>query len=91
MRVDGFQWDAENAVKNVVRHDTFPDEIEEAFFNEYRLRKTQNDRYLLYGVTDSGRHLFVVFILKRIGRQNFVRVISAREMTRKEKQYYRKK
>ena len=91
MRIDGFQWDEVNAIKNVVRHDVYPDEIEEAFYNRYRLRKTRSDRYFLYGVTDSGRYLFVLFLIKKTNRRSLVRVISARDMTRKEKNYYLKK
>lgn len=90
MRVDGFQWDEANVFKNVLSHETYPDEIEEAFYNRHKLRKTNNDRYLLYGVTDSGRHLFVVFMVKKRSDQRVVRVISAREMTSKERNYFRK-
>jgi uncharacterized DUF497 family protein len=91
VRIDGFIWDESNAIKNVVRHDTYPDEIEEVFYNRYKLRKTKQDRFLLYGVTDSGRYLFVVFIIKERRNRNLVRIISARDMTKKEKSYYLKK
>jgi uncharacterized protein len=90
VRIDGFDWDEGNAIKNVLRHDTYPDEIEEVFYNRVKLRKTHQERYLLYGVTDSGRYLFVVFLIKRKANRNIARVISAREMTRKEKNYYLK-
>jgi uncharacterized DUF497 family protein len=46
---------------------------------------------LLYGVTDSGRYLFIVFMIKKKDKQNIARVISARDMTQKERRYYRKK
>lgn len=90
MRIDGFDWDEGNAVKNVLRHDAYPDEIEEVFYNRLKLRKTRQDRYLLYGVTDSGRYLFVVFLIKMRVKRKLARVISARDMTRKEKSYYLK-
>jgi uncharacterized DUF497 family protein len=87
VRIDGFQWDEENVVKNIIHHDTYPDEIEETFYNPYKLRKTRQDRYLLYGVTDSGRNLFIVFQIQQDARRK-LRVISARDMTKKEKSYY---
>ena len=90
MRIDGFDWDENNAIKNVLRHDAYPDEIEEVFYNRFKLRKTRQERYLLYGVTDSGRYLFVVFLITTRAKRNLARVISARDMTRKEKSYYLK-
>jgi uncharacterized DUF497 family protein len=78
-------------IKNIIGHDTYPDEIEEAFYNKSKLRKTKQGRFLLYGVTDSGRHLFIVFIKKKKDGKNIARVISARDMTQKEKRYYKKK
>jgi len=90
VRIDGFQWDEDNAIKNVVHHDTYPDEIEEVFNNRHKLRKSRQDRYLLYGMTDSGRYLFVVFVVKKSRNRNLARVISARDMTKKEKNFYSK-
>jgi uncharacterized DUF497 family protein len=90
MRIDGFEWDEANAVKNVVRHNAYPDEIEEVFYNTHKLRKTKQERYLLYGVTDAGRYLFVVFIIKKKKKQNIAIVIRARDMTQREKRYYQK-
>lgn len=91
MKIDGFEWDESNIVKNIVGHNTYPDEVEEAFYNKYKLRKTSQGRYLLYGTTDSGRYLFVVFIVKKQQGQSIARVISARDMTVKEKHYYKQK
>ena len=88
MRIDGFDWNESNVVKNIISHDTYPDEIEETFHNPYKLRKTLQERYLLYGTTDSGRHLFVVFQIKMRAGKRLVRVISARNMTKKEKKYF---
>src|SRR3990172_9217435 len=91
MRIDGLEWDEANTIKNITKHKTYPDEIEETFYNRYKLRKTKQDRYLLYGVTDSGRYLFVVFMFKKKNYRNIARIISARDMTQKEKRYYEKK
>lgn len=43
------------------------------------------DRYFVLGQTDAGRELFLVFTL----RDELIRVISAREMSRKERKVYR--
>jgi len=91
VRIDGFEWDEDNVVKNIIKHDTYPDEIEETFYNPYKLRKTLQERYLLYGVTGSGRHLFIVFEIKGHAPKNLIRVISARNMTKKETSYYLRK
>ena len=91
MRIDGFEWDEANAVKNIIRHNTYPSEIEETFYNRYKLRRTEQERYLLYGITDAGRYLFVVFIFKKKKDQNIARVISVRDMTQREKRYYQEK
>ncbi|MCI0603135.1 BrnT family toxin [bacterium] len=74
-----------------VQHGAYPDEIEEIFYIKNKLRKTREDRYLLYGMTDEGRYLFVVFVVSRLAGKNVARVISARDMTKKEKSYYLKK
>ncbi|MBA3071645.1 MAG: BrnT family toxin, partial [Nitrospirae bacterium] len=41
-------------------------------------------RYFALGCTDAGRHLFIVFTI----RENLIRVISARDMNRKERRLY---
>ena len=91
MKIDEFEWDEANIVKNIMSHNTYPDEIEEAFQNKHKLRKTKQERYLLYGITDADRYLFVVFTVKKRQGKSIARVISAREMTTKEKRYYKQK
>lgn len=44
----------------------------------------REQRHLAYGVTNARRLLFVVFTL----RDNKIRVVSARDMNRKERQFY---
>ena len=91
MRIDGFEWDENNVFKNVINHETYPDEIEEVFYHRHKLRKTHTKRFLLYGVTDSGRYLFLVFMVKKKDGMALARVISARDMTKMERSYYLKK
>ncbi len=86
MYITEFEWDQRNAGKNL-KHDIEDAEAEETFFNRIKLRRA-GDRYYLYGVTDEGRRLFVVFIWTGAGR---ARIISAREMTHAERRYYERK
>lgn len=86
----GFEWDEGNATKNWEKHDVSQSECEQVFFNKpFIIRRDSahsetESRYYVLGKTDSGRLLFVVFTI----REKLIRVISARDMTKKEKQRY---
>ncbi len=86
----GFEWDAHNAVKIWGRHKVTPVECEQMFFNrplaanEDAKHSDNERRFYALGRTDSGRLLFTVFTV----RSNKVRVISARDMSRKERKIY---
>ncbi len=91
LKCTGFEWDEHNAEKNQQRHHVMPSECEEIFFNrplvvadDVRHSEKENRFYAL-GHTDSGRMLFVVFTIRR----NLIRVISARDMNRKERKVYK--
>ncbi len=86
----GFEWDEHNAEKNRQKHGVRPSECEELFFNrplvvapDVRHSQKENRFYSL-GKTDIGRMLFVVFTV----RGAKIRIISARDMNRKEKKAY---
>ena len=85
----GFDWDAGNRGKNA-KHRVSDDECEEAFFNlpivlgSDEVHSAQEDRQYVLGQTNAGRRLFIAFT--RRGTQ--IRVISARDMTRKERGAY---
>jgi len=89
-RCTGFQWDAGNADKVWERNHVSRSECEQLFFNEplYIARDTKHsdleNRLLGLGRTDSGRRLFVVFTI----RTEKIRVIAARDMSRKERRTY---
>lgn len=57
-----FEWDEENEEK-VLSHGVRPEEVEQCFFNRHlRKRKPKSiDRWYLFGRTDGGRALFVVY------------------------------
>jgi uncharacterized DUF497 family protein len=86
----GFQWDGGNAEKHWLKHRVTTSECEQVFFN--RPLAVGNDekhsllekRYHALGQTDAGRLLFVVFAIRR----ELIRVISARDMSKKERKAY---
>jgi uncharacterized DUF497 family protein len=88
--VDGFEWDEANGRKNWERHAVTTSECEEAFFNQPIVagrddaHSADELRLFLLGKTDSGRRLFVAFTL----RGKNVRVISARDMSRREREVH---
>jgi uncharacterized DUF497 family protein len=88
----GFEWDSGNTDKNRDKHGVEPGECEEAFFNRPFIvaaderHSASESRYLALGRSDAGRRLFLVFTV----RGELVRVISARDMSRKEKAVYEK-
>ena len=87
---EGFEWDSANAEKNWHSHGVSPTEAEQVFFNEPVVaiedaRHSQEERrYYVLGQTDRGRMLFIAFTV----RGTNIRVISARDMSRKEKKTY---
>ncbi|MBI4875310.1 MAG: BrnT family toxin [Acidobacteria bacterium] len=86
----GFEWDEHNSQKNWEKHKVAVRECEQVFFNvplvvEADPRHSQREpRFYCLGRTDSGRLLFVVFT----ARGRLIRVISARDMNRKEREVY---
>jgi len=82
-----FQWDTGN-VEHILRHDVVPDEIEEACMNKPYVRKSVGGQYLIYGVTDSGRYLFIVGLNRGKG---IFRTITARDMTEREKSLHKRR
>ena len=87
----GFDWDEGNLLKNWERHRVSATECEEVFFNEPLVtgadveHSNQEDRCYALGQTVAGRLLFLVFTT----RKRPIRVISARDMNRKEREVYK--
>jgi uncharacterized protein len=86
----GFEWDEANANKNWERHRVSPEEAEAVFFNEPLVVRSdvrhsrREKRYYALGRTEGGRRLFVAFTVRR----SLVRVISVRDMNRRERDAY---
>jgi uncharacterized DUF497 family protein len=83
----GFDWDEAN-VSHIERHEFTPDEVEEVFAGDCKIRRTGQKRYLAYGQTLDGRLAFVVF--RRLPG-GLIRVITARDMEASERRLYRRK
>jgi uncharacterized DUF497 family protein len=89
-----FEWDRGNEQKNWLKHKVTGEEAEEAFDDERRLiledikHSEKEARYVLIGTTEKGRMLFVVYTLRN--DNTTVRIISARDVNRKEVQFYEK-
>jgi uncharacterized DUF497 family protein len=86
----GFDWDPGNRDKNWLGYSVTTTECEQIFFNEPLVVASDSkhsqveDRYYALGRTSADRRLFVVLTM----RGTLVRVISARDMSRKERRVY---
>ena len=85
-----FEWDEGNRAKNWTKHRVLWQECEDVFFNEPLFilpdikHSDKEERYHALGHTNKDRLLFVSFTI----RKGNIRVISAREMSRKERNIY---
>lgn len=90
-RISGFNWDAGNARKNE-KHGVSTAEAEQVFFNvpllllEDAAHSQDEPRIHALGKTDDGRALHITFTLRQ--SDQLIRVISARDMHRKERTIY---
>ena len=86
----GFDWDEANAAKIWSKHEVSPMECEQVFFNlpvvaaHDERHSDAETRYYALGQSDAGRRLFMVVTV----REDHLRVISARPMSRKERKVY---
>jgi len=93
-QVTGFDWDAGNERKSEEKHTVAQSEAEQVFFNQPLLvladqKHSQNEeRYHALGINNDGRLLHITFTLRSANA--LIRVISARDMHRKERSIYEK-
>ena len=91
VKCEAFQWDKGNLLKIWEKHRVTPVECEQIFFNRPLItaqdvkHSIKEPRFYALGNTDRGRLLFVVFTV----RENLIRIISARDMNRKERKVYK--
>jgi len=89
MRIEKITWD-EDTAEHISRHAVSPEEVEEVLFNDSespRIMRGKEHRYFAYGKTNAGRFLLVVLIIA----DRKTRIITARDMTDREKKFYRRK
>lgn len=90
-KITGFNWDEGNARKND-KHGVSMAEAEQLFFNapllllEDSAHSQQEPRLHALGKTDDGRALHITFTLRQ--SDTLIRVISARDMHKKERAIY---
>jgi uncharacterized DUF497 family protein len=86
----GFEWDKGNRAKNWKKHTVSEWECEQIFFNKPFLlyedvkHSLLEKRWYALGKTDVNRKLFIVFTM----RNRLIRVISARDASKREKLVY---
>jgi uncharacterized protein len=89
----GFDWDDANRHKNWRKHRVAWWECEEVFFNHPifilpdEKHSINEPRFFALGVTHGGRPLFLVFAR----RNSRIRIVTARDMNRKERKIYHEK
>jgi uncharacterized DUF497 family protein len=89
LKIEKISWDQET-VDHISNHLVSPEEVEEVLFNDADIpliMRGKEDKYLAYGKTYGGRLLFNVWASK----YKRTRIITARDMTEKEKRSYRRR
>lgn len=91
-RLKGFDWNKWNVDKNWIKHKASIEECEEIFFDKNKkimndkLHSNTEERHIILGKTAKGRLLYIVFTV----RKNKIRIISARDINKKEIKLYEK-
>lgn len=88
--IDGFEWDEGNKQKNFRKHNVSIKEAEEVFnsqpFIVLRTAYLNEERFQMFG--ESKRRLItIIFTI----RKNKIRIISVRDMSKKERKFYEDK
>ena len=91
-QIAGFDWDDGNSRKSADKHDVSQAEAEGVFFNDPLIvvedskHSEAEPRFNALGKTTQNRLLHITFTLRQDG--TLIRVISARDMHRREKKAY---
>jgi uncharacterized protein len=91
-KIVGFDWDAGNVRKSLDKHGVSQSEAEQTFFNEPLIvllddrRSALEIRYHALGKSNGGRRLHITFTLRQA--DVLIRVISARDMSLRERAVY---
>lgn len=91
-QITGFDWDDGNSRKSADKHDVSQAEAESIFFNDPLIvvedtkHSSHEPRLNALGKTGQGRLLHITFTIRH--ERSTIRVISARDMNRKERSIY---
>ena len=91
-QITSFDWDDGNGRKSADKHDVSQAEAESIFFNDPLIvvedmkHSRDEQRFHALGKTAQGRLLHITFTIRGDGA--LIRVISARDMDRKERRFY---
>jgi uncharacterized DUF497 family protein len=91
MKIIGFIWLEEIVEKLEMKHRVMPEEVEQVFVHQSKIRRMNKgyyrgeDVYRALGQTEAGRYLTVFFIYKLT---NEALILSARDMDDKERKSY---
>ena len=89
MLIDRLYWKDHIVEKIIGCHGVMPEEVEEVIYDgNPEVRRSQQNRFLIYGQSMSGRYLFVV--VEEESKGDFVPV-TARDMSNSEKRAYKKR
>ena len=89
-----FEWDTAKAKANLKKHGVSFDEARSAFHDEFAVQffdedpASEEDRFLLLGMSAEARLLIVVHAERDAG--HVIRIISARQATKRESAFYGK-
>jgi uncharacterized DUF497 family protein len=89
LKIEKISWDQES-VDHISNHLVSPEEVEEVLFNDVNsplIMRGKEGKYLAYGKTHGGRLLFIVWA----SRYKKTKIITARDMTQKEKRFYKRR
>ena len=87
MRITDLEWDEGNILHLALGHGIEAEEAEEVFSVKPLFRKTRLGHYAVFGPTQSGRLLVIVFERKSAGA---VRPITGWDMDTAERRYYQR-
>ena len=79
----------DDRIAHIAEHGVDIDEVYEVWQGNRLMSKWEKDRRRVYGQTDSGRYLIIIIGRRRLSRKSWL--ITAREMTEREKKNYRRR
>ena len=87
-----FEWDTAKANSNKKKHGVSFEEARSVFYDEFAVQffdvdhSESEERFLMLGFCDEARLLIVCHC--EVGRDNLIRIISARKATKNESKFY---